>query len=61
MIFKSVSDECFITYKQYFDQPMHMVEKRINFVIGKQPQLINAIDDSKNHPLIRKYSHIYVQ
>ena len=37
---------------------MPMVERRINFIINKNPELINALDRSKNHPLIRKYSHI---
>ena len=37
---------------------MPMVERRINVIIAKNPQLINSIDRNKNHPLIRKYSHI---
>ena len=58
MIIKTISDECNITYKPYIGQPMQMVERRLNFVIDRRPQLINALDRSKNHPLIRKYSHI---
>ena len=37
---------------------MSMLERRINMIIAKNPQLINVLDRSKNHPLIRKYSHI---
>ena len=57
-IIKTISDECNITYKHYIDQPMQMVEIRLNFVFDIPPQLINALDCSRNHPLIRKYSHI---
>ena len=42
-------------------QPMHAIERRLNFVIDRHPQLINAMDRSKIHPLIRKYSHIRAQ
>ena len=37
---------------------MPMVERRISFIIAKNPQLINSLDCNKNHLLIRKYSHI---
>ena len=37
---------------------MPMVERRINFIIAKNPKLINSLDRNRNHPLIRKYSHI---
>ena len=58
MIIKSIFDECNITYKHYFNEPMNMVERRLNFVINRDPQLINALDRNKNRPLIRKYSHV---
>ena len=37
---------------------MSMLERRINFIIAKNPQLIDSFNRYKNHPLIRKYSHI---
>ena len=37
---------------------MSMLERRVNMVIAKNPQLINVLDRTKNHPLIRKYSYI---
>ena len=37
---------------------MSMVERRINIIIAKNPSLINKLNRDKNHPLIRKYSHI---
>ena len=61
MIIKTISDNCNITYKHYINQPMQMIERRLNFVIGRSPQLINVLDRSKNHPLIRKSSHIRAQ
>ena len=47
-----------MTYKYYMNLPMSMVERRINFIIAKHPHLINTLDRTKNHPLIRKYSYI---
>ena len=37
---------------------MSMLERRINMIIPKNPQLINSLDRNKNRPSIRKYSHI---
>ena len=58
MIINTISCLCNMTYKKYLNSPMSMFERRINFIINKNPELINALDRSKNHPLIRKYSHI---
>ena len=57
MITKSVSDRCNISYQHYLDQPMHMIERQMNLNIARYPHLINSLDQNKNHPLIRKYSH----
>ena len=53
-----ISCRCNMTYKYYMNSPMSMLERRINMINGKNPQLINALDRTKNHPLTRKYSHI---
>ena len=37
---------------------MSMLERRINFNIGRNPKLIKCLNRNKNHPVIRKYSHI---
>ena len=58
MIIKTINDKCNITYNHYINQPMDMVERRLNFVINRDPQLSNTLDRNKNHPLIGKYSHI---
>ena len=58
MIINTISCLCNMTYKYYLTCPMPMVERRINFIIKKNPEIINIFDTNKNHPLIRKYSHI---
>ena len=58
MIINTISCLCNMTYKYYLLNPMPMVERRINYIIAKCPKLINALNRNKNHPLIRKYSHI---
>ena len=47
-----------MSYENYINQPMTMLERRINIIIAKNPHLINSVDRNKNHPLIRKYCHI---
>ena len=58
MIINTISCMCNMNYRYYINQPMSMLGRRINMIIAKNPQLINALDRTKNHPLIRKYSHI---
>ena len=58
MTINIISARCNITYEIFINNPMPMVERRINFIIAKNAQLINSLDRNKNHPLIRKYSHI---
>ena len=61
MNINTISCKCNMSYKHYINQPMPAVERRINMIIAKNPQLINSLDRNKNHPLIRKYSHIPFQ
>ena len=58
MIINTISCLCNMTYKYYLNNPMSMLERRINYIINKNPHLINTLDRTKNHPLIRKYNHI---
>ena len=58
MIINTISCLCNMAYENYLINPMSMLERRISFIINKNPQLINALDRKKNHPLIRKYSLI---
>ena len=55
MIINITSCICNIRYKHYIDKPMSMLERRINYIISKNPQLINK---NHNHPLIRKFPNI---
>ena len=61
MNINTISCKCNMSYKHYISQPMPAVERRINMIFAKNPQLINSLDRNKNHPLIRKYSHIPFQ
>ena len=58
MIINTISCLCNMTYKYYLNNPMSMLESRMNFIISKNPELINALDKNNNHPLIRNYNHI---
>ena len=53
-----ISDRCNMTYEYFINQPMRMCERKINVNIARNPHLIDSLDQSKNHPLIRKYSYI---
>ena len=52
------SCRCNMTYKNYMNTPMSMLERRKNMIISKNPSLIKSLDIKENHPVIRKYSHI---
>ena len=58
MTINSIYIRCNMTYEHYTNQPMHMSERKINMIIAKNQQLINSLDQSKNRPLTRNYSHI---
>ena len=47
-----------MTDDYYISLPTSMCERRINMNIAKNPHLTNSLDRNKNHPLIRKDSHI---
>ena len=55
MIINITSCICNIRYKHYIDKPMSMLERRIIYIVTKNPELINQ---NHNHPLIRKYPNI---
>ena len=55
MIINITSCICNIRYKHYIDKPMSMLERRINYIVTKNPESINQ---NHNHPLIRKYPNI---
>ena len=55
MIINITSCICNIRYEHYIDKPMSMLERRINYIVTKNPELINQ---NHNHPLIRKYPNV---
>ena len=61
MIIETTTDKHYMTHNHYLNQPMQMVERRLNFVIDRCPQLINALDRSKKLHLDRKNSHKCLQ
>ena len=58
MIINTISCLCNMNYDYYIKNPMSMLERRMNFINNKNPELINALNRNENHPLIRKYNHI---
>ena len=58
MIINTISCMCNMNYRYYINQPTSMLERRINFIIARNPQLLKCLNRNKNHPLIGKYSHI---
>ena len=57
MIMSITTCICNIKFRHYKDKPMSMLERRINYIICKNPELINK---NHNHPLIRKYPNIKI-
>ena len=49
-----------MTLEFHKNMPMSMIERPLNFIIAKNPSLIKSHDQTTNHPLIRKYSHIII-
>ena len=58
MNIKTISDERNMSYKYCIENPMHIVERRLNMINSKQPHLTSALDRGVSHPLIGKNSHI---
>ena len=58
MTINSISDRCNMTYENHIQNRMPMVERRLNLNVAKNPSLINSMDQNKNQPLNKNYSHI---
>ena len=56
MNFATISNRRRMTYKHYIKQPMKIVELKLKGIINKIPHLINALDGSIKHPLVKKYN-----
>ena len=55
---KTISNVSYMKYKYYLNQPKQLIERRLNMIIAKNPQLIRSLNRGCDHPLIRKYIHI---
>ena len=53
-----VNDKMYMTYDNYFKHPMQAIESKLNMLFAENPHLINSLNRSHIHPLIKKYSHI---
>ena len=53
-----ISCRCNMTYKNYMNSPMSMLERRINLVIAQNPQIIKSLDIKEINPITRKYDYL---
>ena len=58
MKINTISGKCNMTYKYYMNTPMSMLERRINIIISKNPQLIKSLNIKENHPIIKNYNYL---
>ena len=49
-----------MTLEIYKNMPMIMIERRLNIIIAKNLSLVKSLDQTTNHPLIRKYSDVII-
>ena len=54
----TIADKMNKTYDFYIKHNTCAFELKLNMILAKNPHLINSLNRSHNHPLIRKYSHI---
>ena len=47
-----------MSYDFYIKHNMHTVEWKLNAMVNKNKILINKLDRTKRHPLIRKFCHV---
>ena len=52
MIIETISDVRNLPCKYYNNNQMHMVQRRLNMIIARNPHLINAVDRFVSHHLI---------
>ena len=49
----TIANKRYMSYDFYIKHNMHAVEKKLNMIIAKNPQLMNSLDRSNNHPLLK--------
>ena len=53
----TISNKRYMTHDFYNKQPMQIFELKLSMIIDENPHLINALERSVIHPVIRKYSY----
>ena len=53
----TISKESYMTNDFYSTQPMEMAQLNLNMIIDKNPNFMNALHRSVNHPSIQKFSN----
>ena len=54
----TINDKRNMTYEHFIEQPMQMVEIKLEMILSKNPHLITSVDRIIIESLIRKYSKI---
>ena len=58
MEINTISCRCNMSYKYYLNNPMSMLERRLNMVIGKNSQLIKSLNFKENRPFTRQCDYL---
>ena len=53
-----ISCRCNMTYKNYMNSPMSLLEIYINMVIAKNPSLVKSLNFKENHLITRNYDYL---
>ena len=61
MFVKTITDKHWMSHKIYIQYPLQLIERQINLVIERCPELLNTLDHTINPPITAKSSQIYVQ
>ena len=56
MTFTTMNDKCFITFEYYMKQPILRLERQMNTIIAKNPNLIKLLNQTYRHCLTTKYT-----
>ena len=54
----TISCRCNMTYKYYMNTPMFMLERLINIIISKNPQLIKSLNNKDKHPITSQCDYL---
>ena len=56
-IVKTISDKHWMSHKIFIQYPMQRIERQINMVFDRYPELINTLSRTTDHPISGKSSH----